>query len=176
MRLRRSFLSFWQRKQNHGGYLNQGDYDIREINDRVFLATVKTGHTRADLAELFGMDASVPLYLQPPEKIPKLTLDSIARVSNYLGVSVIWLLHGKIENEMDHFVSSTTQNNGVYNLNADVRGPAVVQKNENCSSIIVKNIQGEFLTAQEREFLAAFRSLKVTDQAAVISHIFALRT
>lgn len=178
MRLRRDFLSFRRKKSNsHGAELCPKLYDMRAINNRVYLAAGKVGKTRIDLAELFGLDPNIPLHEQPPEKIPRPTMESMARVANFLGVSVRWLLHGEPENEVDLFVSSITAGrmgpDGM-SVAANIGGPAVLQKNENCSTVIVKNIQGEYLTDQEREILSAFRGLRAADQAAVISYLLSM--
>lgn len=146
-------------------------YDLKAINNRVHRAMLRTGHTRAELAEVFGMDASIPLALQPAEKIPRPTMEAIVKVSQFFGISVRWILYGEIENEIDFFVESQPMQS--VNSASSVQGSAVVQGNEQ-STIIVKNIQGEFLNEQERETLNAFRKLCARDQVAVMSYIFSI--
>lgn len=147
-------------------------YDFLEMNERVYRAMYKLGKTRVDIAKLFGMDATIPLSMQPEDKVPKATMGSIVKLSNYLGVSVRWILHGDPENEVDIFVLGHKTQDRV-GIISSVSGSALVQGNEN-STIVVKNISGMDLTEQEREMVYTFRRLSVRDQAAVLSFVFEL--
>lgn len=148
------------------------EYDMKGINNRVYRAMSRTGRTRTEIAELFGMDSSIPLAMQPLEKIPRPTMGNVVRIAALLGVSVRWVLYGEPECDVDFFVESApTQVQGAAAL--AIQGSAVVNGNER-STIIVKNIQGEPLSDQEREVLLAFRRLSVRDQAAIMSFVFEL--
>lgn len=153
--------------------LSPANYDLRAINNRVHRAMIRTGHTRAEIGELFGLDASIPLAMQPFEKIPRPTMGNIVKVSNFLGVSIRWLLYGEPQNDVDCFVElSPAKQHGVA---SSVQGSAVVQGNEQ-STIIVKNIHGESLTEQEREALRLFRSLGIQEQTRLLCFGYDLAT
>lgn len=176
MRFRLNDLLFWRRKvQDHDGELSPRIYDMRAINDRVHTATMRTGKTRAQLAELFGLDTDIPMCKQPQEKLPPPTMGTIAKVAQFLGVSVRWILTGEAENDVDTLMASVYPGHVGVAMHADVSGPAVLQKNNNCSTVIVKNIQGEYLSDQEREMILAFRKLRAADQAVVISTVFSMQ-
>lgn len=151
-------------------------YDMRALNDRFHMAMFKTGKTRADIAELFGMDAKIPLALQPSEKVPRPTMENIVRVSNFLGVSVRWMLTGEPENDVDVFVGSAsggiTAGNAAMGASA-THGAAIIAGANN-STVVVQNGQGDGLTAMEREAINTIRKLPPREQAATMSYIFAL--
>ena len=154
------------------------------MNDRVFLAMIRLGQTRVDIAELFGMDTSVPLAMQPPEKVPRPTIGNIAKISGHMGVSVRWLLHGEPENDVDRFVigqqacvpscgplcdRGCSSNGG----RSASQGGAIISGAQN-STVVVQNIKGDDLSPMEREMLRSIRALSARDQAAIISYVFAL--
>lgn len=155
-----------------------GDFDHVAINNRVYHAIAKTGRTLVDVAVLFGMDPTVPLRDRDPATIPRFTIATMVKLSDFLGVSIRWMLYGEPENEVDLFVDA--QQHPVYfpqgfpasSMIAGVSGPTVVQKNDNCSKIIVKNIQGEELNEMEREALRFFRRLTGKRQAEALARLY----
>ncbi len=156
--------------------LSPEEYDMKAVNDRTFSAMMRVGKTRADVAELFGMDSSIPLALQPKDKVPRPTMGNIVRLAEFLGVSVGWLLTGKPENEVDVFVISVPgvsgANTGSVGSSAS-SGAAIIAGASN-STVIVQNIAMDDLSAMEREVIQAIRNLPARDQAAVMSYVFAM--
>ena len=153
--------------------LCQFKYDMKGINDRFHKAMFKTGKTRAEVAELFGMDPCIPLALQPPEKVPRPTMENIIRLSAFLGVSVRWILHGDPENDVDLFVSSGPGNQSGVMCSAASQGAAIISGANN-STVVVQNIKGDDLSATEREILQAFRAMSPRNQAVAMCFIFDL--
>lgn len=155
-----------------------GDFDHVAINNRVYHATAKTGRTLVDVAILFGMDPTVPLRDRAPSTIPRFTIATMVKLSDFLGVSIRWMLYGEPENEVDLFVDAPQhpvyfpQGFPASSMIAGVSGPTVVQKNDNCSKIIVKNIQGEELNEMEREALRFFRRLPGKRQAEALARLY----
>lgn len=145
-------------------------YNAREVNDRVYLAMYRLGKSRCDVAEFFGMDPSIPLSMQRQENIPRMTMETMVKMSTFLGVSVRWMLEGEVENEVDVFVTTPA---GATGAAAGVQGSALVQGNAH-STIVVKNIQGDDLTGMEKEIIAAFRKLGTREKTSVLSYVFAL--
>ena len=145
-------------------------YNAREVNDRVYLAMNRLGKSRCDVAEFFGMDPSIPLSMQPPELIPRMTMETMAKMSIFLGVSVRWMLEGEAENDVDVFVTPPVASAGSA---TGVQGSAVGQGNAN-STIVVKNIHGDDLTEIEKEIVSTFRKLGTREKASILSYIFAL--
>lgn len=144
------------------------EYDMRAINDRFHRAAVKTGWTRAELAKRFGMNPEIPLAQQPADKIPRPTMRTIVKACEMLGVSTAWVLYGEPQNEVDLYVDSPV---GKVGAGPSIHGSAVVQGNAQ-SKIVVNHIQGDTLSAQEREVLETFRRLSIRDQAAVMMYVF----
>ena len=155
-----------------------GDFDHVAINNRVYHAIAKTGRTLVDVAVLFGMDPTVPLCDRDQSTIPRFTIATMVKLSDFLGVSIRWMLYGEPENEVDLFVDAPQhpvyfpQGFPASSMIAGVSGPTVVQKNDNCSKIIVKNIQGEELNEMEREALRFFRRLTGKRQAEVLARLY----
>lgn len=159
-----------------------GDFDHVAINNRVYNAISRTGRTLVDVAVLFGMDPTVPLRDRDIKTIPRFTIATMVKLSDFLGVSVRWMLYGEPENEVDLFVDAPQLHTDFLHgfppssILAGVSGPTVVQKNDNCSKIIVKNIQGEELNEMEREALRLFRRLTIKQQTeafAILSDSYA---
>lgn len=153
-----------------------GDFDHVAINNRVYSAIFKTGRTLVDVALLFGMDPTVPLRDRDINTIPRFTIATMVKLSDFLGVSVRWMLYGDLENEVDVYVSSphhapTGPIVTAGSMVEGVTGPTVVQKNDN-STVIVKNIQGEDLNDVEREALRFFRRLTVRRQTEALASLF----
>lgn len=154
------------------------------MNDRVHLAMIRLGQSRVDIAELFGMDTSIPLAMQPPEKVPRPTIGNVAKISGHMGVSVRWILYGEPENDVDRFVigqqacaPSCGPSCGLA-CNVDAgrsasQGGAVISGAQN-STVVVQHITGDDLSSMEREMIHAIRSLSARDQAAVMAYVFAL--
>lgn len=147
--------------------LNPREYDMQAINDRFFKALSKTNRTRTEIAEYLGLDSRIPLALQPKEKIPRPTMESIVKVATFLGVSVGWMLHGIPENDVDLFVDSAPFQS---KHSFSAAGSSIVQGNEQ-STIIVNN---NSFTSNEQEILRIFRSLDVKNQVELLSHAYDL--
>lgn len=157
------------------------DYDMKEINQRAHLAMRRTGRTRIEVAELYGMDTDIPIAMQPPERIPRPTMANVVKLAGLLGVSVRWMLYGEPENDVDLFVIGQQQ------ACSPTCGPACMACGERSASqggaiisgalnstVVVQNIKGDDLTDLERELLQSIRALSARDQAAVISYVFTL--
>ena len=151
-------------------------YDMHAVNDRVYRAMSRVGKTRVDIAMLYGMDTSIPLALQPREKVPRPTMENIVKLSVFLGVSVRWILYGEPENEVDIFVmgphACDTAYMSVTGQSAS-QGGAIIAGARN-STVVVQNIAGEGLSSMERELIRTIRQLSPREQAAVMSYVFAL--
>ena len=78
-----------------------GDFDHVAINNRVYSAIFKTGRTLVDVAVLFGMDPTVPMRDRDINTIPRFTIATMVKLSDFLGVSVRWMLYGTLENTVD---------------------------------------------------------------------------
>ena len=156
--------------------LSPDDYNMKDINDRVLKAIMRTGKTRVEVADLYGMDTSLPLAMQPPEKVPRPTMENVVKLAVFLGVSVRWILHGEPENEVDLFVMSQ-QSAGMTSHTAQAasasQGAAIINGANN-STVVVQNITGESLSELEREVIKAIRQLPVREQASVASYVFAI--
>lgn len=157
--------------------LSPAEYDLCEINRRASLAITRTGRTRIEVAEMFGMDTSIPIAMQPRKKIPRPTMDSIIKMSNFLGVSVRWLLYGEPQNDVDLFVmhqvapaQGTTISENRKNAH---QGAAIITGAHN-STVVVQNIKMESLSEMEREMVEALRRLPLRDQAAAMAYVFSL--
>lgn len=147
--------------------LDPTEYDMKAINNRFFKALHKTNRTIAEVAEVFGLDPNLPVVLQPKEKVPRPTMATMVKAAHFLGVSINWLLHGEITNDVDHFVESATSQQ-VHAFTAT--GSAIVQGNEQ-STIIVNN---DSLNDQERELVKMFRYMAVKNQVELLSHAYEL--
>lgn len=143
------------------------EYDMKAINERFYKAMNRTNRTRTEIAEYLGLDPKLPLVLQPKEKIPRPTMESIVKVSKFLGVSVGWMLHGIPENDVDLFVeSSPVQINQSFSANSS----AIVQGNEQ-STIIVNN---NALDDHEKELLKMYRLLPMKEQVKLLTYAYEL--
>lgn len=156
--------------------LNPESYDMKAINDRVYRAMLKTGKTRIDIANLYGMDASVPLALQPPEKVPRPTIGNIVKLSNFMGVSVRWILYGEPENDVDIFVGSAPTGGaiGATALGASAAQGAAIITGARNSMVVVQNGKGDDLSPMEQEVIKILRNIPPREQAVAMSYIFAL--
>lgn len=149
------------------------EYDMRELNDRMYKAMGRLGKTRVDIAKLYGMDPNIPLVLQPVEKIPRPNMGNVAKLAGYMGVSVRWLLHGEPENDVDLFVMGHQAVQGHGNGASAAQGGAIISGAQN-STVVVQHINGGELNNLEREMIHSFRTLSARDQTAVMSYVFAL--
>ena len=157
--------------------LSPADYDLCAINQRASLAITRTGRTRIEVAEMFGMDTSIPIAMQPRKKIPRPTMDSIIKMSNFLGVSVRWLLYGEPQNDVDMFVMhqvAPSQGTTIADTRKNAHQGAAIITGAHNSTVVVQNIKCDSLTEMERTVVSALRSLSPRDQADAISYIFAL--
>lgn len=138
----RSFIGWgktkrrYRYKDNVDSLIPLNKYDFVNVMERVMLAIFKTGRSIKDVAVMFGMNPSVPYY-QQIEIAPPRTMRTIIRLSDFLGVSVRWILTGETENEIDLFVSGKTKsiNNAV--------GSVIVQDNQNSKIEIIHHDKGE---------------------------------
>ena len=152
--------------------LSPAEYNMRDINERVYRAMMKMGKSRVDVAELYGMDTTIPLAMQPPEKVPRPTMENVVRLSRFLGVSVRWMLYGDPENDVDRFVVGDTSDSRQTRGSVS-HGAAIIAGATN-STVVVQNIKADGLSDLERAVLQALRTLPPRDQASVMSYIFAL--
>ena len=143
----------------------------------MYLALGRVGKTRIDLAEFFGMDVSIPLAMQPKDKIPRPTMETIVKVSSFLGVSVRWLLHGEPENEVDFFVMKDCKSHDRFTEAATIKtaekGAAIITGAKN-STVIVQTANGDSLSEMERAMISAFRLLRPREQSSALASIFSL--
>lgn len=146
------------------------------VSDRVYRAMSRIGKTRVEVAALYGMDPSIPLALQPREKVPRPTMENLVKLSVFLGVSVRWILYGEPENEVDIFVmgphACDTACMSVTGQAAS-QGGAIISGAKN-STVVVQNISGEELSSMERELIRTIRQLPPRKQATVMSYVFTL--
>lgn len=157
--------------------LSPAEYDLCEINRRASLAITRTGRTRIEVAEMFGMDTSIPIAMQPRKKIPRPTMDSIIKMSNFLGVSVRWLLYGEPQNDVDVFVMhqvAPAQGATVSETRKNAHQGAAIITGAHNSTVVVQNIKMESLSEMEREMVEALRRLPLRDQAAAMAYVFSL--
>lgn len=150
-------------------------YDLKAINIRAHKAMTRTGRTRLEIAEFFGMDCAIPLAMQPPEKIPRPTMANIIKLAQFLGVSARWMLYGEPENDVDFFVTCPGSGAGpqvtATSTNAAKQGAAVISGASN-STVIVQNISG--LNEIENEVISTLRRFTLREQATVLAYIYAL--
>ncbi len=151
-------------------------HDLKELNARVFLAMGKVGKTRIELAAFFGMDASIPLAMQPKEKIPRPTMETVVKVSTFLGVSVRWLLHGEPENDVDFFVIRNDAEKCCSDpsIKSAEKGAAIITGANNSTVIVHTTNGGDPLSEMERAMISAFRLLKPREKTSALSYIFSL--
>ena len=172
--MRAAVLRFKLRKANIAeADLSPIEYDMKAINRRAQHAMARMGKTRVEVAEFFGMDSSIPLAMQPREKIPRPTMGNVVKLAEYLGVSIRWMLYGDIENDVDQFVMRQNSNAPVMAQvkNSAEQGAAIISGASN-STVIVQNISG--VNDMEREMITAIRRLPIKEQAAVMAYIFSL--
>ena len=147
--------------------LNPYKHDLNGINNRMYKAMIKLGITELDIANLCNIDEHFSLS--------RPTIENIIKLSNFMGVSVRWLMCGEPENTIDMFVmgqQTTKQNNAAaVGTNAST-GSAIITGTRN-STIIVQNIQNE-QNNLETELLQSFRKLSSKEKILVIAYSFAL--
>lgn len=124
---------------------------------------------------MYGMDASIPLAMQPPERVPRPTMENMVKLSGLLGVSVRWMLHGEPENDVDVFVMGPLPSGASLAATAATNGAAIISGASN-STVVVQNIRGDDLSGMEREMILTLRQLHPKDQAAAFSYVFALES
>ena len=173
----RAVLSKFRRKRIklEENDLSPVEHNMQEINERVHTALNRVGKTRVELATMFGMDASIPLAMQPPEKIPRPTMENVVKLSVFLGVSVRWLLHGEPENDVDLFVMHHRPGGSTFMASSTTaeHGAAIITGANN-STVVVQNFKGENLNDMERAVIQAIRQLPPRAQASAMSYVFAL--
>lgn len=160
----------WNRLRDvslHDDELSPLEYDMQAINERFYKAMGRTNRTRTEIAEYLGLDPKLPLSMQPKEKIPRPTMESIIKVSMFLGVSVGWMLNGIPENDVDLFVESTPAK---INQSFSAHSSAIVQGNEQ-STIIVNN---NSLDDHEKEIIRLYRSLPMQEQVKLLTYAYEL--
>lgn len=153
---------------------------MKAINDRVYQAMVRLGKTRVDIAELFGMDPSIPLSMQPVGKVPRPTMENVVKLSVFMGISVKWILYGEAENDVDLFVigppscevSCHLVKAGGGSAEAS-KGGAIITGAQN-STVVVQHINGEDLSELERAVIESIRKLEPRKQAEAMSFILSM--
>lgn len=156
--------------------LSPAKYALDEINDRASRAMARTGRTRVDVARMFGMDPGIPLAMQPPEKVPRPTMESVVKLAGFLGVSVRWLLYGEPQNDVDLFVVGKQGHHGAISqaaVKSAGHGAAIISGANN-STVVVQNIKGEISCPVEREILRIFRSLPAEKRVQVADYVFSV--
>lgn len=170
MRLVRQILcSKCRIKKSAEEELSPEEYNLRLINERVHNAAHRLGKTRMDIAEIFGIDTALPLSKQP-QKVPRATMSTMVKISNYLGVSMRWLLQGEEENEVDHFVNAekVMWNGSTAATIGNVDHGSVLQ-DVTAQNITVQNISTAGpISKTEEEVLKILRRLPPREKAAVL--------
>ena len=122
------------------------------------------GKSRVDLARAFGLDPTIPLGCNLPDKIPRPTMANAVKVARFIGISLPWLLRGEVCNDVDRYVSGTELRPSSMAANA-AHGSTIIQGSQH-SSVTVQHHYGD-LSPQESDIINAYRVLDCSRQAAV---------
>ena len=143
-------------------------YDMVGVRQRVITSMVKTGKTEDEVNAFLGIDTSVP-PMQRIAQWPSPSMELIAKLSSFIGVSIPYILYGKVENEVDRFVTGISGNNAATLGHID---SSSVLQGVTAGSITVHHFPPGDLSQTEVEVVELLRRLSPRQKSEALSFLF----
>lgn len=143
-------------------------YDVVGVRQRIVTSIVKTGKTEDEVNALLGIDSSL-LPAQRVAQYPEPSMELIGKLSNFIGVSIPYILYGKVENEVDRFVVGLSGNNAA--ALGNVESSSVLQ-GVTAGSITVHHFAPGDLSQAEVEVVELLRRLSPRQKSEALSFLF----
>ena len=142
-------------------------YDVVGVRQRLVTSIVKTGKTEDEVNALLGIDSSL-LPAQRVAQYPEPSMELIGKLSNFIGVSIPYILYGKVENEVDRFVVGLSGNNAAL---GNVESSSVLQ-GVTAGSITVHHFAPGDLSQTEVEVVELLRRLTQRQKSEDLSLMY----